>query len=179
MALTLGQGAQFVASVGYNNRVKMAMVQAAVDVAAETQGSLSATVWSKRRLLATKILNNPDSTLTSFVAAVGADPSGGLSWFAPVNISSSTNANPTVITTAVVHGMSTGDVVEIAGSVVNTNANGTWVVTVVTTTTFSIPQAANGVGTAGGTAMKMIIDNDLLFTVNAVFNAVAGIMPGD
>lgn len=179
MALTLGQGAQLVASTSFRNRVRGAMIRAAVAVSTELLGSLSNAAWVKRRHLSTRILTAPDSTLDSFVAAVAADPSTALTWFAPVNIASSTNANPAVITTAVAHGYTTGDVVEIANHLVNTNAVGTWVVTVVTSTTYSIPQSANGVGAATGTSQKMETDANVKFTVDSVFSSIAGLEPGE
>jgi hypothetical protein len=179
MALTLGQGAQLVASTSFRARIRGAMVRAAEAVATEVKGSLSQPAWDKRRRLSTKILNAPDSLLDAFVAAVAADPGTALVWTAPVNISSSTNANPSVVTTAIAHGYTTGDVVEIAGHTTNTNAVGTWVVTVVTSTTFSIPQSANGAGGATGTAQKMETDANLAFTVSSVFSSIAGLETGE
>jgi hypothetical protein len=179
MALTLGQGAQLIASVGYNNRVKVAMVNAAIAVSTETQGANSPTLWLKRRQLANRIITSPETYLPSFVTAIAADPATSLSWFAPVNITSSTNANPIAVTTSSVHGLTNGDVVEIEGHLVNTNANGVWTVTVTNTTVFTIPKQGNGAGTASGTVMEMINDNDIRFTINSVFSAVAGRLPED
>lgn len=179
MALTLGQGAQLVASTSFRNRIRGAVMRAAEAVATEPKGSFSQEAWVKRRALSIKVMNAPDSVLDAFVAAVAADPNTALNWFAPVNISSSTNANPTVITTAVAHGLTTGDVVEIVGHTTNTNANGTWVVTVITSTTFSVPQSANGAGGATGTVQKQETDANLAFTVNSVYSAVAGLLPGE
>ena len=74
-----------------------------------------------------------------------------------INISSSTNATPIVITTSAAHGLVTGDYVAIASHTTNTNANGVWQVgTVPTGTTFQILQmggantTGNGVGGASG-----------------------------
>lgn len=179
MALTLGQGAQLAASASFQARVKAAQVRAAIAVSTEPVTGLTIPAWTKRRLLSISIMNDPAVKLAAFVGAVSADPDSALNWFAPVSIASSTNANPTVITTAVAHGLTTGDVVEVAGHAVNTNAVGTWVVTVLTATTFSIPQSANGVGTATGTVQKQETDANLRFTVNSVFSAVAGLLPGE
>jgi hypothetical protein len=183
VALTLGQGAQLVASTSFSNRIRVAMVRAAVNVANETQGSLTAAAWVKRQQLATRILNSPDAWLPAFVATVSADPGLSLTWFNPIPITSSTAVNPSVITTPV-HGFTTGDVVEIVGHTGNTNANGTWPVTVLTTTTFSIPQPGNAVGAATGTVQKMETDVTLNFTVNSnvstnVFSAIAGLARGE
>jgi hypothetical protein len=122
-------------------------------------------------------MQSPDTYLGDFMAAISADQFTPLTWNAPVNIASSTNANPTVITTAVVHGLTTGDVVEIAGHLVNTNSVGTWVCTVITTTTFSVPQSANGAGAATGTAMKMETDSNLVSDANQVFGSIVGFVP--
>jgi hypothetical protein len=71
----------------------------------------------------------------------------------PVNIVSSTNVNPSVVT-ATAHGFVTGEAVKISGHLVNTAINGLWVVTRLTADTFSVPVAANGVGAATGTAVE-------------------------
>lgn len=59
-----------------------------------------------------------------------------------------TTANPGVVTTAAAHGLTTGQVVGIAGTTGATQANGVWTVTVLSPTTFSIP--VNVTGTFGG-----------------------------
>jgi hypothetical protein len=179
VALTLGQSAQIVANVNYQARIRAAVVRSAIAVSTEVQGALSQNAWMRRRQLATRVLNGPDQWITAFTAAVAADPNAALTWFAPVSIASSTNANPIVITTAAVHSLTTGDIVEIANHLVNTNANGVWTVTVVTTTTFSILQAGNGVGGATGTVMRMETDTNLVNTVSSVFSAIAGLLPGE
>jgi hypothetical protein len=179
MALTLAQGAQMVADPGFQARIRDAMVRAAIAVSTEPIGLFTPTVWQKRRQCAVQIIGNPDSKLPSFLAAVASDPNNSLTWFAPVEIASSTGANPVVVTTTAAHGYVNGDVVEIIGHLVNTQANGVWSVTNLTSTTFSIPTDGNGTGTATGMAMKEIIDSDLAFTVNSVFSAVAGILTTD
>lgn len=179
MALTLGQGAQLLTDTSFITRVSGAMLRAAIAVSTEPQGSFTSMVWVKRRILSTRIINSPGAVLGSFTASVSADPNSALNWYNPVSIASSTNANPIVVTTSAAHGYTSGDPVEILSHLVNLNANGTWVVTVLTTTTFSIPQPGSGVGGATGTVQKMETDADLVFTVNSVFNAVAGLMPGE
>ena len=183
MALTLAQGAQLVADASFISRVRCAMIKAAMSVSTESKGTLSPNAWVKRRQLATRILTSPDAYLGSFVAAVASDPGISLSWFAPVLITSSTNANPIVFTTAT-HSLTTGDVVEILNHLVNTNGNGTWPVTVLSATTFSIPWPGNGVGGATGFVQKQETDVNINFTVNStvatnVFSAVAGLAVDD
>lgn len=71
-----------------------------------------------------------------------------------VPITSSSVANPSVITTPVPHGLTTGESVVITGHVGSTpSINGEHTVTVVTATTFTIPVNVTGGGT-GGTFTK-------------------------
>ena len=182
MALTLSQGAQMVADPGSSVRVRCGMVRYAVTVMAEAlnAGGQTATVAAKRKLLATKILVNPDQWLTPFLAMVASDPGASLSWFQPTQISSSTNANPSVVTTTAVHGLVVGDVVEVTGHATNTNINGVWTIaTVGSTTTFTVPAPANAVGAATGLAMKLDTDININFTIQNNFNAMAGTFTGD
>ena len=68
-------------------------------------------------------------------------------------IASSTNATPIVVTTIAAHNFSTGDAVSIIGHAVNTAANGTFTVAVLSATTFSLSGSVGvGVGAATGTA---------------------------
>lgn len=68
----------------------------------------------------------------------------------PIAIASSTNATPIVVTSATPHKRKTGDVVTIAGHLVNTAANGTFRVIVLSSTTFSLVGTV-GVGVGGAT----------------------------
>lgn len=84
----------------------------------------------------------PDATPGAVIGAAAA----------AVNIASSTNATPIVVTTATPHLRVDGDVVTIASHLVNTAANGTWKVDVLSSTTFSlIGSIGVGVGGATGT----------------------------
>ncbi len=56
-----------------------------------------------------------------------------------LQVSGATQANPCVITTNLNHGYTTGESVTIAGALGMTGINGTWTVTILTPTTFSIP----------------------------------------
>lgn len=69
-----------------------------------------------------------------------------------INISSSTNATPIVVTCNA-HGYANGDTIVITGHTINTNANGTWEISNVTTNTFTLVDSiGNGAGGATGTA---------------------------
>lgn len=180
MALTLGQGAQMTADPNYRARIRVAMVRYAVTVMGETQDTMTSTVFAKRKQLAVRILNGPDALLDPFVSMVASDRGLSLTWWNPVNIASSTNANPSVVTTAAPHGLAVGDVVGVAGHLVNTNVNGVWALsTVGSATTFTVPNAGNGAGAATGTAMKMESDTTLNFVVANYYNAIAGTYTGE
>lgn len=82
------------------------------------------------------------ATVTMAFAAKDAAATGGAFSDAPdaATIVSSSVANPSVITTAAAHGLTTGDRVTIAGHTGSTpDINGTHTVTVLSATTFSIP----------------------------------------
>lgn len=73
-----------------------------------------------------------------------------------VAVSDASNASPIVITTGSAHGLTNGNQVTITGVGGNTAANGTFVVTVLSTTTFSLNgSTGNGAYTTGGTVTKL------------------------
>lgn len=68
-------------------------------------------------------------------------------------ITGATNATPIVITTSSAHGFADGDTVVVSGVGGNTAANGTWAITKLTSTTFSLDTSVgSGAYTSGGTA---------------------------
>lgn len=84
---------------------------------------------------------------------VGIDSPGPftLSAISQLTINAASNASPIVIGTTAAHGLTTGDRVPIAQVQGNTAANGTWIVTVLTGTTFSLDgSTGNGAYTTGG-----------------------------
>lgn len=111
---------------------------------------------------------------------------------AAVSIVSSTNATPTVIT-ATAHGLHTGQAAIISGHLLNTNANGIWIVTVLSSSTFKISTfagfatptyiAGNGVGAGTGTVQSLAlpgitvpedaVDDRTAASVNVPFEALA------
>lgn len=71
-------------------------------------------------------------------------------------ITSSTNATPIVVTTAVAHGFTTGDVVYVDGITTGTSGNGLWVIAAASGSVFSLTDpvtggnaVGNGVGAGG------------------------------
>ena len=70
-------------------------------------------------------------------------------------VTAASNAGPIVITTSAAHNLFTGAAVTITGVLGNPAANGSWVVTVLTPTTFSLNgSVGNGVYTSGGTVTQ-------------------------
>lgn len=70
-------------------------------------------------------------------------------------ITGATNASPIAITTSSSHTLNTGDTVAISGVGGNTNANGTFVVTVTSGTTFTLNGSTGNAGyTSGGTGRR-------------------------
>ncbi len=177
MALTLAQGAQLLANTSFLSRVRGAMVRAAIAVANEEQGSLSTDNWGRRRNLATRILNSPDSSLGAFASAVAADAASALTYWQPQPIAASTNANPAAVGFGAAHGMTSGDVVEIVGHEDNTVINGTWTVTRVDDWSFTVPVPGIALGGATGPAQQQLADDYIAYTVNSVFGPIAGQIP--
>lgn len=71
------------------------------------------------------------------------------------DITGATNASPIVITTSSAHGWVTGDRVTIYGVAGNLNANHTWTITVLSSTTFSLDgSTGSGSYTSGGKVFK-------------------------
>lgn len=76
-----------------------------------------------------------------------------------LKITNATNATPIVITTESAHGLTTGDYVSVVNVGGNTAARGTWQVTVLTATTFSLDTSVgNGAYTRGGRFYKAFED---------------------
>ncbi len=119
-----------------------------------------------------RIMASPDPT------SIGSATWTGGGRPAPINIASSTNATPIVITTSSAHGLVTGDYVSVAGHNTNTNARGVWRVgTTPTSTTFQILQidgtntTGNGVGGATGTITNA--DNLVVKTASPLVQNIA------
>lgn len=90
------------------------------------------------------------SAVTGIHETIVASASGDVPGTANLAVTGATNASPIVVTTAT-HGLSTGNYVSITGVLGNTAANGTWVITVLSGTTFSlVGSAGNAAYTSGG-----------------------------
>jgi hypothetical protein len=90
-------------------------------------------------------LPGPDGQPVSFLTA--AD----FTFVAPRSVSGVSVANPAVVTTSAAHGLATGQQVTISGVGGATAVNGTWTVTVLTSTTFSVAVNNTNAWTSGGT----------------------------
>lgn len=91
-----------------------------------------------------RIMASPDPTLVGNATFTSSKVE------ATRNISLSTNASPIAVTMTAAHGYVTGDTIIITGHTTNTNANGTWEITVTSTTAFTLNNSTgNGVGGAG------------------------------
>lgn len=92
------------------------------------------------------------------------------------SISSSTNATP-ISVTCTAHGYSTGDTVVILSHATNTNANGTWEITVTGANTFTLDGSV-GNGTGGGTGTVRLRNNTRVMLASAVTQNIASTGPG-
>lgn len=99
------------------------------------------------------------------------------------NVSDASDAEPIVITTSAAHGLSTGDVVDIASVGGNLGADGTWAVTVLSATTFSLDNSyGDGAYTSGGTWTATITGlashkQTIFADLNALFTSAGGATP--
>jgi hypothetical protein len=185
LAASLQATAALAADPLFQGRVQAAMMTAAIDVAAEAIGAQTIATYQARHELAVAILQgtrpggggSPGTVpwLSQFVWATAANVTIAGDVGAPVSVASSTDANPSVITTASAHGLETGGWAEVSGHEVNTAVNGVWAVTVIDAENFSVPVPGSGVGVATGQVTAQPPDGDIQFSVNSVFGSVAGV----
>lgn len=86
---------------------------------------------------------------TGIVTTTIANVNGPVPGVSNLAMTAATNATPIAITTASAHGLATGNYVTISGVLGNTNANGTFVITVTGASTFTL-NGASGSGTYTG-----------------------------
>jgi hypothetical protein len=181
-------------SQAFRDRIYVSMVSAAIAIQGETK-TLSDSAHGKRQALATAVLNNPLAHLDRFAigcAAITAAGSPELDISAPVAISSSTVGPPVVVTTAAAHGMATGDTVVISGHLANTALNNagtatpgagspsSWSVTVLTTTTYSVPTIGTAAGANTGISTRQPSDTTIAnFGPFSQWSDFAGVVAGE
>jgi|694.fasta_scaffold00807_38 hypothetical protein len=128
--------------------------------------------WQSLTTGASSARVNPGDNIR-FMASPDPTSIGNATWtssrqFAVGGISSSTNASPISITVPN-HGFTTGDTILVYGHTVNTNANGTWNITVTGTSTFTLNgSTGNGVGANVGTVRKI---NNCVITLPVALTA--------
>jgi hypothetical protein len=163
----------------FRARVELAVFDTMVAVEGEAQAAMGNIKWQKRQQYALAVLTNPAIYLDRWVKAVAEDATVGAAINNPVSITSSTNANPTVLTVPSGHGIVAGDTVDVVGHAVNTNANGGWIVSATTATTITLPTAGNGAGTATGTVTKQPTDIQINSAITARIDKFAGVQATD
>lgn len=113
--------------------------------------ALNAT-WALARQPSISLFEPTTETYTNFPLGMHTPAAPVLAAVGSISISSATNANPVVFTTATAHGLTSGERYTISGATVGwTGVNGVFVVTVTSTTTFSIPVNSTGFGALSGT----------------------------
>lgn len=91
----------------------------------------------------------------------------------PATISGATTATPIVVTTSAAHGYTTGDAVNIINVGGITEANGSWLITVLSSTTFSLTGSVGaGTYTSGGKVQKVKKTKNPYNSLDAAWNAV-------
>lgn len=175
MASTLITMANLANDAGFRLRVQAAMVTAGLNVAAEAVGGQDTATYQLRHQLAMNVLNSTGAYLDRFAWAAAANVTVAGDVGPPVSIASSTAANPSAITCASAHGLSSGQFAEISGHLVNIAANGTWPVTVTSTAVFTVPVAGQAAGGASGQVVLQPPDADIQFAVNSAWSDIAGV----
>lgn len=128
--------------------------------------------WQSFNTGATSVRMNPGDTVR-FMASPDPTSIGNATWTsfrqaAVGGISSSTNASPISITVPN-HGLTTGDTVLVYGHATNTNANGTWNITVTASNTFTLNgSTGNGTGVNNGSVRKI---NNCVITLPTALTA--------
>jgi hypothetical protein len=175
MADLLAKQAALAIDPVFRARVELAMFIALTAVQGEAIGGMTTAIYGKRQVFATAALGSPNGYIDRFAWGVASNATIGSDITAPIAIASSTAVNPCVVTTAAAHGFVNGDTVAIAGHAVNTAINGGWIVTNLTSTTFSIPVLGIAAGSGTGSATKQPSDSDIQFTVNSLVSDFAGV----
>lgn len=89
------------------------------------------------------------SVLTGIVTLTVANADGAVSGASNLAVSGATNATPIEITTSTAHGLVTGNFATVSGVLDNTGANGTWTITRISSTKFTLDNSV-GVAAYGG-----------------------------
>jgi hypothetical protein len=175
---TLIQQSGLAADAGFQSRVHVAMMVEAEVIAAASVSGADIAVYTLRTALAAKILAaGGASQVTAFAWAVAATAACSADLGTAVTIAGTQPGPPAVITTVAAHGMSTGNVAKVVNTL-DTAVAGTWVVTVIDSTDFSVPVSGTSAQGTGGQVTQQPTDSDIATAVAAVWNAIAGVSTG-
>jgi hypothetical protein len=109
------------------------------------------------------------NSATGIVTVTVASASGAVGGVTNLAISNVTNGTPIQVTTASAHGLASGDIATIAGALGVPAANGTWTITVISPTVFSL----NGSVGSGSYLGGGIVEGGVLGQVDRVIRANA------
>lgn len=177
MTATLTEQAALAASPGFQARVRAGMIAAAGSIANIPQAGpppLGPLAFAARTGLATAVVQGADAYLGRFAWAVATSPAVSNDMHQPVAITGTGGGMPATITTAVPHGLTSGQTVEIDGTADDT-VNGTWAVAVADATHFTIPVYASKFEAVGGSATQQPADLSIQTAINTVWGVVAGV----
>lgn len=90
------------------------------------------------------------SAVTGVVTVILANAGGDVPGVSNLPITAATNATPIAITTSAPHTLNTSDYVKISGVIGNSNANGTWQITVTGGSTFTLNTTFGNAAYGGG-----------------------------
>lgn len=94
-----------------------------------------------------------------------------------IAIASNSLANPTIVTTSVPHGLTTGQVVLISGVATSSpTINGSQTVTVLSPTTFSVPVNVTVAGTGGSFVLASTVNGGVGYQAVSAFSGFTGVV---
>jgi|SRR6185437_8711249 len=171
---TLTQQAALAVNPGFQQRIQAAIVTAAAAILAAAWDPGRPVTSQLRTDLALSVMQDATPWLTRFGWAVAVTPVVANADMSLSGIASTAAGPPAVITTTAAHGLGNGAVVSIAGAV-DPVLNGTWQITVISATTFSVPVGGSETGGAGGTVTDQPTDTGISTAVSSVWNDLAGV----
>lgn len=173
---TLTQQAAMAADPMFQARVSAAMVTGAAAVLAEANETGTPVSFALKTALATSVIQDPTPLVPRFALAVATNPGVSEAAGAIMSIAQITAGLPTIIGVYQTTNFAGGEIVEITGTA-DPVVNGTWAVTVVNPTAFSIPVLTSIMNSAGGQVSLQPTDADISTAVAAVWADLAGVTP--
>lgn len=179
MGGTLAQQAALAVNPGFLTRVQAAMITGAAAQLATANDTQHPISYAKKMALGTAVIQNPTPTnpyISQFAWAVVTTTGTFTVGSTLTPIASTAVGPPAAITTAVAHGLSTGNTVTISGAT-DPLLNATWTITVTSTTAFTVPITGSLVGGASGSVSLQPLDSEINTAIASVWNYIAGITP--